>query len=580
MEALDAIRGIVNAVKLGVEKQADNYQSPSRSELEDLAKELHSVGDIKHKKDDYDKRLDALASDFLPKLSDEDRGRFMGAVFDGDKGATGSWLQGDRLDKLVADGRISADDRRTVLSSLASGYNNGQVDKDVTWDFLKMGGVDGEIVDKNPAGSRAGADYQNENNSGEVFDRLLAGLDDGKGGVNQEFSKFVEKFSIDQINDGAPGNDKDANSRGDYLGLLINAADRAGPDQSVINNILHGVDKEKREQVIDDISKGFSKVTTENAWLNRDDSKLSDAYNRDPMNLIIKAVANDKESRYSDDKRSYAGDLAEYVYTQSANNPYGDNGFYTDKNMPKEGRQEALNELMLKKGAEIFDTKRLGESGIGEDGETNSTRNVRIMANLERLTGLSPTNEQGTEVLNKLAGNADMWSKDYINALKSDNENEKLQATQKLTHLMASTEQAVLDGFSDKAEDDAARKADLESMMNLFVGLLPGGDSLGTGLRSSFKSVFGEDSGAVRALDKVLETGAGEAADGAATDLLKGKVVDALSKSGNEDKYLKAFTENANVFIEDQLLRELSGDQYAGIRQEISKEASQLLVTS
>jgi hypothetical protein len=37
MEALDAIRGIVDAVKLGVEKQADNYHSPSRSELEDLA---------------------------------------------------------------------------------------------------------------------------------------------------------------------------------------------------------------------------------------------------------------------------------------------------------------------------------------------------------------------------------------------------------------------------------------------------------------------------------------------------------------------------------------------------------------
>lgn len=579
MEALDTLRAIVDAAHRLPAQHNDDYHSPSRSELEDLAKELHSVGDIKHKKDDYDKRLDALASDFLPKLNDEDRGRFMGAIFDGDKGATGSWLQGDRLDKLVADGRISAEDRRTVLTSLASGYNDGQVNKDKAWDFLGMGGVDGEIVDKSPAGSRAGPRYENQNTSGEVFDRFMAGLDDGNGGTSETFSKFVEKFSIDQIDSGAPGNDKDANSRGDYLGLLINAADRAGPDQSVVNRILHGVDKEKREQVIDDVSKGFSKVTTENAWLDRDDSKLSDAYNRDPMNLIIRAVANDKESRYSDDKRSYAGDLAEYVYTQSANNPYGDNGFYTDKNQPKEGRQEALNELMLKKGAEIFDTKRLGESGIGEDGETNSTRNVRIMANLERLTGLSPTNEQGPEVLNKLAGSADTWSKDYINALDSDNENDKLQATQKLTHLMASTEQAVLDGFSDKAEDDAARKEDLQSMMNLFVGLLPGGDSLGSGLRSSFKSVFGEDSGAVRTLDKVLESSVGGTLDGTGTDLLKEKVVDALADSGNEDKYLKAFTENANVFIEDQLLRGLSGDEYAGIRQEIAKEASQLLVT-
>ena len=61
---------------------SNDYKSPSKAELEELADKLHDVGEKKAKKDDYDRRLEALASEFLPTLSPEDRGRFIGTVME------------------------------------------------------------------------------------------------------------------------------------------------------------------------------------------------------------------------------------------------------------------------------------------------------------------------------------------------------------------------------------------------------------------------------------------------------------------------------------------------------------------
>lgn len=84
-----------------------------------MADKLHDVGEKKAKKDDYDRRLEALASEFLPTLSPEDRGRFIGTVMEKDKGALGSWLQKDRLDKLVDNGRIDDSDCKRVLDGVS-----------------------------------------------------------------------------------------------------------------------------------------------------------------------------------------------------------------------------------------------------------------------------------------------------------------------------------------------------------------------------------------------------------------------------------------------------------------------------
>ncbi|WP_024892078.1 hypothetical protein [Luteimonas huabeiensis] len=563
---------------------ASDDTSPSKSELQDLAKELHSVGDIKGKKDDYDKRLTALANDFLPGLSVEDRGRFIGAILENDKGATksDSWLQGARLDKLVDAGKITADQRQQVLEAFGAGYNAGEVDSENAWRFLEMDGVSGEVVNKATAyqSSRGLSRVENENTSGEVFQRFLHGLGEGDG-RSKHFADFIEKFTVDQLQEGKVGAGKtDKNDRADYLGLLLNAADRAGKDGAVVNRILHGVDSETRARAIQDVSEGFSKVTTENAWLDREDSKLPDSYNRDPMEILIRAVANDRESVYAGGTRSHAADMAELVLDQSRNDPWGDNGFFDDRNIPKEGRQEALNELVRKKAGEIFEFNGLGESGIHEGSNVdNVTRNVMTMANLTRLTGLSPTNEAAPDVLNSLTKLSDGWAKDYLDAREAGNDDRMLQNEHQLTHMVASVEQAVLNGFSDKAEDDAARKADLTNMLNFFIGLVPSpGGVLTDGLKDGFTQVFGEDSRAKGVFDKVVDEIGGQV-DGNTVGKFKDAMIDKLTRDEYQDQYLATFRDNANRFVEDQVLRGLNGEGNKGIRAEIVKEASQLLTT-
>ncbi|QWP77095.1 hypothetical protein J5226_01425 [Lysobacter sp. K5869] len=116
-----------------------DYKSPSKAELEDLADKLHDVGEKKAKKDDYDRRLEALASEFLPTLSPEDRGRFIGTVMEKDKGALDSWLQKGRLDKLVDSGRIEDADRKRVLDGVSRGFGDDHIPKDKAAEFVDTG---------------------------------------------------------------------------------------------------------------------------------------------------------------------------------------------------------------------------------------------------------------------------------------------------------------------------------------------------------------------------------------------------------------------------------------------------------
>lgn len=577
-----SVGGGIAGLAAGQAALSSDYSSPDKNALLDMAKELHSVGDIKGKKDDYDKRLTALANDFLPELSVEDRGRFIGAILENDTGATksDSWLQGARLDKLVDAGRISPEQRQQVLEAFGAAYTAGEADTDNTWRFMEMGGVSGEVVDRaNPRQTSLGiSKVENNNTSGEVLERFLNGLGEGDA-RSSAFADFIETFTIDQLQDGTVGSTKtNPNDRSDYLGLLLNAADHASDGHDVVNNILHGVDSEKRTQAIQDVSAGFSKVTTENAWLNRDDSNLPDTYNKDPMEILIRAVANDAESVYAGDTRSHAADMAELILDQSKNNPWGDNGFFDDKNIPKTGRQEAVNELVSNKAGEIFEFNGLGESGIHAGSNTsNVDRNVQTMANLTRLTGLSPTNEAAPEVLGELTKLADGWAADYMTARESNDTDRMYIHEHRLTHAVASAEQAVLNGFSDKAEDDAARQADMVKMLNVFIGMVPSPGGVLTGqLKQGFTQVFGESSTASRIFDSAA-AGVGGQIDASTVGRFRDLMVEKLGKSEYQDQYLATFRDNANTFIETQLLRGLDGDGTAGIRAEIVKEASQLL---
>lgn len=574
------IRSVADAVRAD-KALAPDYQSPDRAGMQDMAKDLLSVGD-RRGRDDYDKRLTALASDVLPDLGVEDRGRLIGALLENDKGATrsDSWLQGSRLDKLVDEGGITGAQRQQVLEAFGTAYTAGEADMENTWRFMEMDGVSGEVVDKaSPRQTSLGISrIENNNTSGEVLERFLNGLGDGDS-RSSGFADFIETFAIDQLQAGEVGSTKTgSNDRADYLGVLLNAADHAGKDGEVVNNILHGVDSEKRTQAIQDVSAGFSKVTTENAWLDREDSKLPDSYNKDPMEILIRAVANDPASVYARDTRSHAADMAELILDESKNDPWGDNGFFDDQNIPKAGRQDAVNELMIKKASEIFEFNGFGETGIHEGSNVSHVeRNVQTMANLTRLTGLSPTNEAAPEVLGSLAKLADSWAQDYMSAREAGNTDRMYIFEHRLTHAVASTGQAVLNGFSDKAEDDAARQADMMNMLNFFVGLVPSPGGVLTGnLKTGFTQVFGESSSANRIFDSAAGA-VGGVIDDSTVGAFKDRMVELMSKSDYQDQYLATFRDNANTFIESQLLRGLDGEGTAGIRAQIVKEASQLL---
>lgn len=165
--------------------------SPDHSELLDMAKELHSIGERKGK-DDYDKRLTALANDFLPDLSVEDRGRFIGAILENDTGATksDSWLQGSRLDKLVDNGDITTAQRQQVLEAFGTAYTAGKADNSVSVFKDKMV----ELLSKSEHQDQYLATFRDNANE-FIESQLLRGLDgDGTAGIRAEIVKEASQL--------------------------------------------------------------------------------------------------------------------------------------------------------------------------------------------------------------------------------------------------------------------------------------------------------------------------------------------------------------------------------------------------
>lgn len=539
------------------------------AELDTMARDLHAEGARPVIKDDYDKRLAALANDFLPKLSTEDQGRFFKAIQANDKGAYDSWLQGGRLDNLVKDGRVTAEQRQQLLEGMADGYNRGNVESGKVWQFFSLNHADGGFKEE---GSQRNPHFENTNTSAESFNRFMSGLNKADGTKSEVFSDFIQKYATDEINHGQPGDSgKSSGSRGQELSVLLNVADEAKPNQEMIASILNGVDSDKRAQLMDDVSTAFGNQTI----INQAYTDMPAGY-QDPMALLIGSVAHNPTT---EDTEGQAADIANYVYEHSENNVYGANDYYDADNKPKIERQAALTDLMIEKGAEIFEDEYLGQSGIGEDGKTAVQTSVDVLANMERLTGLAPNNPRGDDVIAELGKNANDWRGQYASA-GDKNSDDALIAKQRLTHIVASTEKSVRDGFSDKAEDDAAKQADIEKMMSVVFGLVsavPGLGSISEGLSTGLKSVFGKNSSANDMIDDVIGKYGDQidAGGGMVTDKIKAEITERLAKSPEQDRYLAQFKANANTFIEGKLLDGLP----EGVKRDINIEAAQLIGT-
>lgn len=549
------------------EKAADNYKSPDKSELEKMARELHSVGDIKHKKDDYDKRLTALANDYLPRLNKEDQGRFLDTILEQDGGAMKSWLQSDRLDNLVKDGKVSEDNRHTLLDGIASGYNSqhdgkndvSHLDMDTAWKFFGMDGASKGYVNHDSGAQTqwgGGEGWKNENTSSDIYARMVHGLKGSDGKVDAGFSDFIKNFTTDEIQNGKGKihGDKYSADHAKDLSVLFNAANQAGDKQKVVSDIFNGLTEKQRATVTEDLSKGFADQSVINDALTN--QHKADSSYVDPMTLLIKSVANDgsDKAKATKDNPGTAVELATYVKEHSKNNAYGGNEFYDDKNIPLKDRQEALTELMKSKSSDILEG--VNNTNAPADGFKSFewlTEGRGVLSNMERLTGLAPENKDGKVVLGKIADKTNDWLKNNDGGPGED------LADDKAANTIAATAEAVKQGFADKKEDDEAKKADLMRMIDVITGLVgtvagPITEKVSSKIDDLVKNTFGD------ALGEQFKEWGKEGFD-KLSDEQKEKVVDKIIADGNQDEYLEAFRDNSDKFVKDELLANVSDDR-------------------
>ncbi|HEY0180850.1 MAG TPA: hypothetical protein VGC30_14640 [Dokdonella sp.] len=557
---------------------AGGYHSPSKAELEDMANDLHAVGDIKHKKDDYDKRLAALANDYLPKLNTEDKARFLNTILEKDKGALDSWLQGDRLDRLIQTGRIDRDAGQDMLEGFAKAYNSGQqhVDMDAAWKFFGMDGATKGYVysnsSPNPGQGPSKTDEANANTSSTIYRTLVDGVENGNGRTSAEFSTFLKNFTTDEItkDGGKIRGDTYSADHGKELGVLFNAANRADGDQKLIADIYDGLTLDQRAAVTEALSKTYSDPVYVKDALT-DQHKVDSNY-ADPMALLIKAVAHDGSdaAKESDGHLGTAGELAKYVYEHSKNATHGGNEFYDDKNVPLPERQQALDELVKNKISDIMDgVSNYRDTPHGMTQIEWLQKGRGILSNLERLTGLAPENKDGQAVLAQIADKSNAW----LNDPNQDWGNHRV------ANVIASTEQAVEQGFADKSEDDAAKKADLMRMINVITGLLGNVAGPVTGKVTEKVSEFLTENVGKGLADQISEWG--QQGFDKLSDDAKEKFVDKIIEDGDQDAYLDAFRSNASEFVSTELLAQLDQSTTAGRQRAdiIMSEAEQYSTT-
>lgn len=86
-------------------------------------------------------------------------------------------------------------------------------------------------------------------------------------------------------------------------------------------------------------------------------------------------------------------------------------------------------------------------------------------------------------------------------------------------------------GFPDKAEDDAARQADMAKMLNVFIGMVPSPGGLFTdNIKRGFEQVFDANSGVTRIFDSVVDS-IGREIDTHSVDAFRDEMIGKFSKS-------------------------------------------------
>src|SRR5690606_36532694 len=180
--------------------------------IEDTASRILDVGDRRFWRDDYEARMDAFA-DVLEGLDPAARAELFDEILEQDGGATLSWLTVDRLDRLVGEGRITAQERTAVLEAFGQAYLDGEIELPDALAFTSLFG----------SGATGGIGLNPD--PGPLQD-LLATLEDATGNS----PAFLEAFATDVLQQRlfpehalVLPHERDA-----LAGILLNALDLAG----------------------------------------------------------------------------------------------------------------------------------------------------------------------------------------------------------------------------------------------------------------------------------------------------------------------------------------------------------------
>ncbi len=502
------------------------------SEIEQIASDVLDVGDPRWRRDDYEARMDAFAQE-IEKLDPSARAALFDEILEQDSGAPHSWLTVERLNDLVAEGRITDAERGAIFDAFGEAYVNGDISFEDAMSFTNVLG-NGSF---GPLGLTPDPSALNQ---------FLGTLT----GSNSPYSSaFVEKFATEMLQERVfsdppillPG------EQGPLAGILFNALDQAG-GSTAVNNVLDSLDDEQRTSLRDVLSAegvAFTHMADQGGNV------------RDPMAILIETV-----SRHGSDAEVV--ELVQFVDAHSSGNAL-ENHYYDIDNRPLDARAEALGELFVTHSDTILEQLTVANpaqvTGSANDRDTVVGSNLAALSNLVRLTGLNPDNSRSAAVMDAIGeftaenirlGNTPENSDVNGDGTIDGDDTALIDAGNGRAAMIGAVMQdAVSAGYADLRADIAARDAFVGFLLDVAISAIPVAGDLAAG------AIAKQVKGALNLSDAVEEQIADSLsaipkdlltdAQGALTDQAKAAIIEALPE---DYQYLEGIKENSNNFIE------------------------------
>ena len=467
-------------------------------------------------KDDYDARMDAFA-ERVSGLDDDSAARVFDEIIEQDPGALNSWLQGDRVQSLSNDDRISTTEMSAVVDAMAMAYTNGRID------FFQAS----EFIGAYEASFSAPALSQD---AFRATDSLLA------AGSDSTIEAFRSAFAEDMLRERvieSPFGGVDTMVPAAYAMHLL---EKLSPDAAA--DVVGGFSAGERQTIYEAVAQGGI------GYINSR-GEMPDL--NDPMATLISSVASSTRS-------DMAVEIAKYAETSNDEMffDYEDGGYQ----LPKDQRAEALGELLGAHGDAILDPLTEYDSDLvaGTDSRVQQVGvNALQLGNLMRLTVFNPDAASQDQAMNAVLD----YAADQRQLVLEGSGMQRQDAMQSLAVLGAASQDAVNQVYVEADRAAAAREQMVGFVADLALAGLP---IDGSKIAGHLGKVFGDST-----VTTALEDIGGSLIDSgteALTDEAKQAIVDALGPNMDDAEAMK---QQINGFVDDAVLAGLDGDDAATI---------------